>query len=50
MKGQHAMFRLIKILFYLAIVLVVAVIGFAYLGDLTPDRNDVVEPVEINAG
>ncbi len=43
------MFRLIKILFYLLILMTFILVGFAYLGDLTPTRQDVTQPVELDA-
>lgn len=43
------MFRLLKFLFYLLILAALVVVGYAYLGDLSPSRDDVVEPVELNA-
>jgi len=42
------MFRLLKFLFYLAVLLAVIVVGYAYLGDLSPQREEIVEPVELN--
>ncbi len=43
------MFRLIKILFYLVILMTFVLVGYAYLGDLTPPRQDVTQPVELDA-
>ena len=43
------MFRLVKILFSLLILLALVVVGYAYLGNLSPARQDVVEPVQLNA-
>lgn len=48
--GQRQMFRLLKIIFYLAVLLAAVVVGYAYLGDLTPPRDEIVEPVELDAG
>ena len=42
------MFRLFKILFYLAVLVGMAVLGYAYLGDLSPEQEDVTAPVELN--
>lgn len=39
------MLRLLKILFLLAVMMVSAVVGYAYLGDLSPTQQDVSEPV-----
>ena len=43
------MWRLLKLLFSLAVLVIAAVVGYAYLGDLTPDRRDVTIPVELDA-
>lgn len=41
--------RLLKLLFFLILIGVLALIGYAYLGDLSPEQNDVSEPVELDA-
>ena len=41
------MLRILKLLFILAVVIAVAVVGYAYIGDLSPDQRDVSEPVEL---
>ncbi len=41
--------RLFKFLIFLILLGVLGVIGFAYLGDLSPDQDEVSEPVELNA-
>ena len=45
--GQRgfAMLRLLRILFVLAVMIGAAVVGYAYLGDLSPDQSDVSQPV-----
>ncbi len=43
------MLRVLKFILVLAVVLAVAVIGYAYLGDLTPDQSDVSTPVTLDA-
>jgi hypothetical protein len=43
------MFRLMKILFYLVVLLAFLLVGFAFLGDLTPERTQVTQPVELDA-
>ncbi len=43
------MVRLFKVLLFLVLVGAVAVVSYAYLGDLAPDQSDVSEPVELNA-
>ena len=42
------MFRLLRILFYLAVLVGAAVLGYAYLGDLTPEQTDVTAPVTLD--
>ncbi len=41
------MLRLLKLLLVLAVLIAAAVIGYAYLGDLSPDQEKVSEPVEL---
>ncbi|WP_413719990.1 hypothetical protein [Silicimonas sp. MF1-12-2] len=43
------MLRLLKILFVLMVLVGAAVIGFAYLGDLSPQQEEVSEPVSLDA-
>ena len=43
------MLRLLKLVAVLGIFAAIVVVGFAYLGDLSPDRQDVVEPVNLDA-
>jgi hypothetical protein len=40
--------RIFKTLVFLILVGICAVIGFAYLGDLQPDRVEVNQPIELN--
>ena len=44
------MLRLLKFLFALVVSLAVAVVGYAYLGDLSPEQTDVSEPVSLDGG
>lgn len=44
------MLRLLKFLFALVVLLAVAVVGYAYLGDLSPEQTDVSEPVSLDGG
>ncbi len=40
---------LIKLLAVLLVVAAVGVVGYAYLGDISPNQTDVSEPVNLNA-
>jgi Tfp pilus assembly protein PilO len=42
------MLRLLKILFVLAVLIAAAVLGYAYLGDLSPEQEDVSVPVTLD--
>ena len=42
------MLRLLRLLFILAVLIGAAVIGYAYLGDLSPEQEDVSEPVTLD--
>ncbi|PWK58583.1 hypothetical protein [Silicimonas algicola] len=42
------MLRLLKILFTLAVLVGTAVLGYAYLGDLSPQQTDVSQPVVLD--
>jgi len=42
------MLRLLKIIFVLLVVLAAAVIGYAYLGDLSAEQSDVSTPVTLD--
>jgi hypothetical protein len=44
------MLRLLKFLLALVVLLAVAVVGYAYLGDLSPEQTDVSEPVSLDGG
>ena len=44
------MLRLLKFLFALVVLLAVVVVGYAYLGDLSPEQTDVSEPVSLDGG
>lgn len=43
------MLRLLKIILVLAVLVAAAVVGYAYLGDLSPKSQDVSEPVDLDA-
>ncbi len=44
------MLRFLKLLLVLVVLLAAVVIGYAYLGDISPEQTDVSEPVELDAG
>jgi hypothetical protein len=43
------MSRLLKLLIFLLVLGVVALVGYAYLGDINPNQSDVSQPVDLNA-
>lgn len=47
--GKGEMGRLFKLLVFLILIGIVALIGYAYLGDLAPSRVEVNQPVEVDA-
>jgi hypothetical protein len=44
------MLRIFKFFFVLALIAFVGLVGYAYLGNLSPERSDVTVPVELNVG
>ncbi|MCV2869953.1 hypothetical protein OEW28_15085 [Defluviimonas sp. WL0002] len=42
------MIRILKFLATLVVLGFVGIVGYAYLGDMSPDRVEVQEPVELN--
>ena len=44
------MVRLLKVLGVLVVLGAVALVGYAYLGDLSPQQEDRATPVELDAG
>lgn len=42
------MLRLLKLIIFLTLVAFIGLTGYAYLGDMTPDRAEISEPVELN--
>ncbi len=42
------MWRLIKILFFLAVIAGIGLVGYAYIADLTPRQVRVSEPVTLD--
>lgn len=49
-RETKTMGRLIKLLFFLLIIGGIGLVGFAYLGDLSPEQTDISQPVDLNAG
>ncbi len=43
------MWRLLKVLLYLAVLAAAAIVGYAFIGDLTPERRDMAIPVDLDA-
>jgi hypothetical protein len=39
----------LKLVVFLVILGALGLVGYAYLGDLSPDQTDVSEPVDLNA-
>ncbi|MGB5068770.1 MAG: hypothetical protein WBO29_15540 [Albidovulum sp.] len=44
------MVRILKLMLFLFVMGFVALAGFAYLGEMVPQRTDVSQPVELNVG
>lgn len=42
------LFRLVKLLFFLAILGFIVLVGYAYIGDLSPDIQDRTQPVSLD--
>lgn len=42
------MLRLLKVLLVLVVLAGIAVVGYAYFGDLDPDRTEVRQPVTLD--
>lgn len=40
--------RLLKVILYLLVLGAIGLTGFAYFGDLTPERSEVRIPVELD--
>lgn len=41
--------RLLKFLIFLLIVGFAGLVGFAYLGDISPEQSDVTQPIDLDA-
>jgi len=46
-KG-NLMFRLLKLLVFLALIGFVGLTGYAYLGDLSPEQSEINQPVTLD--
>ncbi|WP_291337948.1 hypothetical protein [Albidovulum sp.] len=42
------MLRILKVIFILAVMGFAGLAGYAYLGDMTPERSEVRTPVELD--
>lgn len=40
--------RIFKLLLFLVVLGAVTLVGYAYLGDLSPDQSDMSEPVKLD--
>lgn len=47
-KGLTVMFRILKLVFVLAVLAGTAVLGYAYLGDLSPEQSEISTPVTLD--
>jgi hypothetical protein len=47
--GQIGMRRLLRGIIYLAVLGALGLVAYAYLGDLSPQQNEVSLPVVLNA-
>lgn len=39
----------LKLLVFLLVVGALGIVGYGYLGDLSPDQSDINQPVDLNA-
>jgi len=49
MGTRKTMGRLFKLVLFLIVIGALGLVGYAYLGDLSPDQDEVTEPVEFDA-
>ncbi len=47
-EGDPMKARLFKLLLFLIVAGGVAVVGYAYFGDLSPDQKEIRQPVQLN--
>jgi hypothetical protein len=48
--GRTDMVRTLKALVFFSVMILVGLSSYAYLGDMSPQRNDIKVPVVLNAG
>jgi hypothetical protein len=48
-RGKRDMGRLLKLLLFLLVLGFAGLVGYAYLGDISPEQTDVSDPVDLNA-
>ncbi len=48
-ETRRRVFKLVKLLVFLIVVALIGVAGFAYLGDLSPERAERSVPVSLDA-
>jgi hypothetical protein len=49
-NGRQQMARLLKLVVVLVVLGFAALVGYAYLGDLTPATEEIRQPVTLDAG
>ena len=47
-KNPGFMFRLLKIIFWIAVLAAVMVLGFAFFGDLSPNQETIEAPMSLD--
>ncbi len=48
-KDHRLLFKLLKFLVYVLVIAAAGVVGYAYLGDLSPEVETVTQPVSFDA-
>ncbi len=49
-EGRNGMARLLKALLFLVLIAFLGLVGYAYLGDLSPGQTDMRKPVQLDVG
>lgn len=44
------MLRILKLLIFLAVIGFIALVGYAYLGDMSPEQSETTVPVTLDGG